>query len=95
MNANKIIALITAGQLAVDAHKAEWAAKVMYGEYTDKIREYEDQWGDLQCKINRFDDEFEHVRQFTQDAFEAHRAAKRVAYNIKRRLENACRKAAS
>lgn len=95
MNANKIITLITAGQLAVDCHKAHYIAKVMYGEYTDKIREYEELWGELKGKINPFDDEFAHVRQFTQDAFDAHRAAKRAAYNIKRRLENACRKAAS
>lgn len=95
MNAARIIALIAAGQLAVDSYKADRMAKVMYGEYTDKIHEYEERWGYLEQKIDRFAPDHEHVRQFTQQAFDAHRAAKRAAYNLKRRLENACRKALS
>ena len=95
MNAAKIIALITAGQLAVDSHKADFEVKHTRHVYIEKIEEYERQWGELEIKLDRFADEHAHVRQFTQDAYEAHRAAKRAAYNIKRRLENACRKAAS
>lgn len=95
MNPKQIVALITAGQLAVDHLKAQFEVNHTRRLYIEKIEEYEQEWGPLKVKLDRFAEEHAQVRQFTHDAFEAHRAAKRNAYNIKRRLETACRKAAS
>lgn len=94
MNAKQIIALIAAGQLAVDSMRADFEVKHTRHAYIEKIEEYEQLWGALEVKLDRFADEHAHVRQFTKDAYDAHRAAKRIAYNTKRRLETACRRAA-
>lgn len=91
----KLISLIAAGELAVDLFRAEQAAKVAKACYHRKIDEFEAVHGRADSRIDPNKPEHAKVIKFTKVSFDAYQAAKRKAYNMRRRLENASRKAAS
>lgn len=86
----RLIALASIGELAMAHHRASNAAATAKHQYHDAIRDYE--CGDERININGPDGE--ELKAATAIEYAAYLAAKRVAYNIKRRLDNACRKVA-
>jgi hypothetical protein len=84
--------LIKVGALAVDAHYAVAAIQSAKGRYYARIRKFEEIYGHVEGRIDPVDPKYKAIRNYTQLQFAALLEAKRKAYNIKRRLENACRK---
>ena len=86
-----LVALLAIGQLAIDHSRAINAVDMAKHQYHDAIRDYE--CGEGHININGPDGE--ELKAATAIEYAAYLAAKRAAYNIKRRLDNACRKAVS
>lgn len=83
------------GQLALALHEAGNAVRKAKRKYHEAIDRHEFEHGRIPRRIDPFDDDFAPLLSATKSEFDAYQAAKRIAYNIKRRLENACRKAGS
>ena len=94
METKKITSLLSIGQLALELHAANNAAswaKVLYHEAIDC---HEKKNGHIVGSINPREPRYAGVIAATKVEYEAYQATKRVAYNIKRRLESACRRPA-
>jgi hypothetical protein len=91
----KLISLIAAGELAVELFRAEQAAKVAKACYHRKIDQFEEVHGRADSRIDPSKPEHAKLIKFTKVSFDVYLAAKRKAYNVRRRLENASRKAAT
>lgn len=99
-----ILALMTIGQLSLDLRAAELEADNAKRAYHMAWRQFEldDEVTDSECE-DRYVAPDERVRQghprwieaqaATASHFAAYQAAKRAAYNVKRRWQNACRSA--
>lgn len=104
MSANYIMALMQIGTLSLDLRAAELAADSAKRDYHSAWRQFElgEEVTDPDQEI-RYVAPDERIRQghglwlAAQDAtkrqFEVYKAAKRTAYNAKRRWQNACRSA--
>jgi len=79
------------GQLAFAWHEANNAIREAEHAYYAAIREYADGEG----RILPGEPEFEELKTATMFEYAAYQSAKRIANNIKRRLDNVCKKAAS
>lgn len=93
MNIAHIIDLLKIGQLSLDLRAAEHAASIAKSAYWDRIHAYEEEHGYFESKIDRHDSTFAPLFAFTKAEYDAHHAAKRAAYNVKRRWQGACRAA--
>lgn len=80
---------INIGQLAVEYHRASVATGLAKSTYHKAIRDYECGEG----RIHPGGPGFDELKAETATEYAAYRAAGRAASNIKRRLDNACRKA--
>ncbi len=85
--------LAAVGELAMDHWRATVDASHKRAVYLDRIRAFEDRHGRSALRIDAYSPEFAALRKYTFASFDAYKTAKRAAYNIKRRLENACRRA--
>ena len=92
MTLNEITKRLAIGQLALDLHHANNLAKVLRNEYWDKLHEYEEEHGDLVGRLTFDHPDHAGAIAATKDEYAAYKQAKRTAYNIKRRLDNACRR---
>jgi hypothetical protein len=91
----RLIALITIGELTLAHHHASSAANTAKRHYHEAIAKHESQFDEQPyVRIDPRDPECAPVIAASKKQFDAYQAAKRIAYNIKRRLDNACRKAA-
>ena len=91
MSTKETAALVKLGKLVVDHFIAQVNAKIAKRAYWDKLSEYECEIAEIKGKLDRFADEHADVRAYTAIEFAAYADAKRHAYNIKRRIETACR----
>ncbi|MFS2007942.1 hypothetical protein ACEN9F_30480 [Duganella sp. CT11-25] len=91
----KLISLIAVGQLAVELHWAEHAAKMAKNHYHEKIDKFEAVHGRADSRIDPLKPEHAKLIKYTKAEYEQFLLAKRKAYNVRRRLENASRKAAT
>jgi hypothetical protein len=82
------------GQLALNLYAANNAARWAKDLYYEAIRLHEAEEGSVTGSINPREPQYAAVIAATASEYEALQASKRVAYNIKRRLENACRRSA-
>lgn len=90
-NLTEVGALLTLAQLSISMHQAQNAASFARFEYVERLKKYERKHG----AIGRLDPlNVDHVAAiaYTADAYKALLAARRNAYNIKRRWQTACRK---
>lgn len=90
LTTERIIAQAAIGQLALDHHRALVAADSAKRIYHDAIRTFECGEGQIRPDSPGWDD----LKAETAPQYANYQAAKRAAYNIKRRLSNACRKVA-
>jgi hypothetical protein len=89
---SQIIALITAGQLAVDLCRAERSATELREIYLLKLREYENRFGPVDGRLNPTNPAHVGIIEYTHDRRAAYLASKAKIYNIKRRMRAACLK---
>ncbi|SIR43412.1 hypothetical protein SAMN05880566_112197 [Janthinobacterium sp. TND4EL3] len=90
LDVQTLVELLTIGQLAMDLHQATNIARAAKDAYHKAIRDFE-------CGEGRIDFNGpggEEMKAETATEYAAHLAAKRASSNIKRRLQNACRKVA-
>lgn len=92
MNATRIAQLMTIAQLAIDLHKARNATAPAKDAYYAVLREFGQ--GETTGRLDPRDENCAEIIAYSKDAFKAYQAAKRAAYNLQRRLDNACRKLA-
>lgn len=93
MDIQKMVALQTVGQMALELHQAEIAVKSAKYNYHEKINEFECKVRTLAYgRIDKWDESNSDLIDFTAKEYKAYQLARRVAYNIKRRLANACRR---
>lgn len=96
MDIQKITTLLPIAQLAIDLHIATNAAKNAQQNYFERINEFERNFRTLpRGRIDKWDANNSDFIDFTMMEYHAHRKARAVAYNIKRRLDTACRKSLS
>lgn len=100
-----ILALMSIGQLSLDLRAAELAADSAKHAYHMAWRQFEldDEVTDSECedryvapedRIRASHPSWFHAQEATAKQYDAYQAAKRAAYNVKRRWMNACRRAA-
>ena len=90
MNTAQITQLLNIGQLAIDLHNEKNAANHVKDAYHRRLWESGEEFDGLKPD----DDAYAEVIEFSKDEYKAYQAAKRRVYNIQRRMNNACRKAA-
>lgn len=95
MTLNQITKLLTIGQLAMDLHKANNLTSMCKDAYHDKIRNWEDDHGKIFGLLTPYDSTHARLIAATSGEYAAYKLAKRKAYNIKRRLDSACRRSDS
>ncbi|KQV50054.1 hypothetical protein ASC93_11070 [Massilia sp. Root335] len=88
------MALVDVGGLALELWRTELAVTELHRIYIRKIQEYEERYGDIGGRINPRNHEHVAIVSYTMDARLALTAAKRKVYAARRRLRNACAKAA-
>lgn len=94
MSKSHLSQLLVIGELALDLHNAKNAVRNAKHAYHDDIREYEEENGRDYEHLDPDDEQQAGVFAYCKDAFDAYKARKRFAFNIQRRLDNACRKLA-
>ena len=89
MNTKQITQLLNIGQLAMDLHKARFVAKSAKDAYHLRLFQSGEDFDGLDPRKP------EHAAaiKFSKTEFAAYLDAKRLAFNLQRRLDNACRKA--
>ena len=91
----RLIALANIGELALTLHCAASAMAIAKRRYHEAIAKHESKYDELPYgRIDPHDRNCAPVIAASKKQFEAYQAARRAAYNIKRRLDNACRKVA-
>lgn len=90
----QLLALLSAGALALDFWRAEQAAAELHGIYVRKIREYEGEHGSIKGALNPRNHEHIAIIAYTMDEKQALATARRKVYSARRRLRAACAKAA-
>jgi hypothetical protein len=83
--------LLSLAQLSISLHQAQNAVAAARSAYIDRIKKYERKYGGIE-RINPQNITHAAAIAYTADEYEALLAARRSAYNIKRRWQNACRK---
>ena len=89
-----LVALVSAGALALELWRAEQAATELHDIYLRKIREYEGRYGAIDGRINPRDPKYVGIISYTMDERRALTSARRKVYAARRRLRVACAKAA-
>lgn len=84
--------LLTVGDLAMAHRRAVLDANSAKHDYHEAIQAYEGSEYDYDSRIRVGGPGWDELQTATATEFAAYRAALRIAYNIKRRLDNACRK---
>ena len=98
MNTARITALLTIGQLSIDLFAAERVTDAAKRDYHKAWRTFEcgateDYCEDSEDRITAGRPRWDEAIAATRAEYIAYQAAKRAAYNVKRRLANACRRA--
>jgi hypothetical protein len=85
--------LFAVAEVSIALVAAEDAARSARGTYECKIREFERNHGRLGCCLNPSKPEHAAAVEYTAEAYDRYRLAKRQIYNAKRRLLTAVRRA--
>lgn len=94
-NMENLVALVLAGQLAVDLWFAEQKAASAKDAYFARVRQYEVQWNDGErIKLDPGDTDQAELFAFTDEFYQAAQRAKKAVYSAKQKLRRACKAAA-
>lgn len=93
VSASQLALLIEIAALSIQDFKAQAAVTEAHGIYIDAINRAEGKLGALAGRLDPRDPEHAHIIKATTGEYEAQQRAKKTAYNARRRLQTACRKA--
>lgn len=94
MSAAHLMAIMAAGDLAVELWRAEAARNMAKEAYIARVRKFEGQFGDVPHNAPADDPDRLAMNQFTRARYESFVEARRKVYSLRRRLKLACEKAA-
>jgi len=89
-----LVALVSAGALALELWRAEQAVTELHGIYVRKLREYEAIHGPIKGALSPRNHEHVCIIAYAMDERAALTGARRKMYAARRRLRTACAKAA-
>ena len=89
-----LMALLSAGNLALELWRAEQAVVELHSIYVCKLRQYEAIHGSIKGALNPRNPEHVCIISYAMDERAALTAARRKVYATRRRLRTACAKAA-
>lgn len=89
-----LVALVSAGDLALELWRAEQAAAELHGIYVRKLREYEAIHGSIKGALNPRNHEHICIIAYAMNERAALTVARRKVYAVRRRLRTACAKMA-
>jgi hypothetical protein len=89
-----LVALVTAGSLAMDLWRAEVAVTNARDAYHGDIRDFEAKFGSINIRIDPNNPTHRAIIEYTADRRAALVAARRKAQAVRRRLRAACEKSA-
>jgi hypothetical protein len=92
--ASQIALLIEVAVLAMQDSRQQLSIKEIYSLYISSLHSFEAKHGRVEGRIDPNNPDHGAIIAATRAQFEAYQRAKRCAYNIRRRLQTACRKAA-
>ena len=88
---DRLCVVLNIGQLSISMHLAQDAVTLKRYAYHARLKKYERKHGNI-GRLDPNNAAHAGAIAYTADAYEALMAARRNAYNIKRRWQNACRK---
>jgi hypothetical protein len=94
VSASQIALLIEVAVLAMQDSRQQLAVKEAYSLYISSLHSFEAKHGRVEGRIDPLNPDHNAIIAATRSQFETYQRAKRSAYNIRRRLQTACRKAA-
>jgi hypothetical protein len=92
-SASQIALLIELAVLAMQDSRQQLATKEIYRLYISSLHSFEAKYGRVEGRIDPDNPDHGAIIAATRSQFEAYQRAKRCAYNLRRRLQTACRKA--
>lgn len=92
MKTQNISQLMIVGELAVAMYRLEQESQSRRCDYLEKIKEFEESNGEINGRLDPRNPAHARVISFTKFSFDEYRSAKRAAYNLKRRLDNASKR---
>jgi len=95
MNTAHIAQLLTVAQLAIDLHKARNAVRNAKHAYYEVLEAHQEEHGQITDRLDPNRPDHYAILSASGCEYAIYQAAKRTAYNIQRRLANACRKVAA
>jgi hypothetical protein len=90
-NIGQVGQLLTLAEISLLMHQAQHAVAVARSAYLDRLRKFERKNGAI-GRIDLRNAAHTAAIAYTADEYESLQAARRNAYNIKRRWQNLCRK---
>lgn len=94
MSAAHLLAIMAAGDLAVELWRAEGACAMAKDAYIARVRKFESQFGDVPHNAPADDPDRMAMNQFTRARYESFTDARKKVYSLRSRLRRACEKAA-
>jgi hypothetical protein len=94
VSASQIALLIEVAVLAMQDSRQQLAVKETYSLYISSLHSFEAKHGRVEGRIDPLNPSHGAIIAASRSQFETYQRAKRNAYNIRRRLQTACRKAA-
>jgi hypothetical protein len=94
VSASQIALLIEVAVLAMQDSRQQLIVKEAYSLYISSLHSFEAKHGRVTGRIDPLNPDHGAIIAATRSQFETYQRAKRSAYNIRRRLQTACRKAA-
>ncbi|MFC0132008.1 hypothetical protein CR105_16060 [Massilia eurypsychrophila] len=93
VSASQIALLIEVAALALHDHRQQLAVNEAHRKYIEALNSYEGKHGPVEGRLDPRNPDHAPIIAATKGKYEKHQAEKRKAYNIRRRLQTACRKA--
>lgn len=94
VSASQIGLLIEVAVLAMQDSRQQLAVKEAHREYINALNDFEAKHGRIDGRVDPRNPDHAEILAATKIQYEASERAKRTAYNLRRRLQTACRKAA-
>jgi hypothetical protein len=93
ISASQIALLIEVAALAMQDHRQQLAVNEAHRKYIEALNSYEGKHGPVEGRLDPRNPDCAEIIAATKREFDKHQAEKRKAYNLRRRLQTACRKA--
>ncbi|NML61800.1 hypothetical protein HHL21_12055 [Massilia sp. RP-1-19] len=94
VSASQIGLLIEVAVLAIQDSQQQAKIKIARWTYLDALNDFEAQHGRIEGRLDPRNPDHADILAATEKQYAASEREKRIAYNLRRRLQTACRKAA-